>query len=174
MLALYRCGRQAEALAVYRETSELLREELGLEPTRALQELERMVLQQDASLDAARYAHHRRRAPARPVVCPFKGLAFFDTADAEYFCGRERVVSDLVARAGGVDLVGILGPSGIGKSSLLRAGRAARVRAGALPAAPGGVRCCCARRHPCHELARALGGAGLTRCWRGSTPASGW
>src|SRR5215470_12390974 len=43
MLALYRTGRQADALAAYRQTSELLREELGLEPSRLLQELERSI-----------------------------------------------------------------------------------------------------------------------------------
>jgi len=32
------------------------------------------------------------------AVCPFKGLACFDRADAEYFCGREQVVSEVVAR----------------------------------------------------------------------------
>ena len=47
MLALYRAGRQAEALAVYRQASEMLRDELGLEPGRALQELERLMLAQD-------------------------------------------------------------------------------------------------------------------------------
>ena len=41
MLALYRGGRQADALAVYRELSGLLRDELGLEPSVSLQELER-------------------------------------------------------------------------------------------------------------------------------------
>ncbi len=53
MLALYRAGRQADALAVYRQTSELLRGELGLEPSRALQRLERSMLQQDESLEIA-------------------------------------------------------------------------------------------------------------------------
>jgi DNA-binding SARP family transcriptional activator len=51
MLALYRGGRQADALAVYRRASELLREELGLGPSRSLQELERSILDHDASLD---------------------------------------------------------------------------------------------------------------------------
>jgi DNA-binding SARP family transcriptional activator len=49
MLALYRAGRQADALAVYRQTSDLLRGELGLEPGRALQQLERSMLQQDVA-----------------------------------------------------------------------------------------------------------------------------
>ena len=50
MLALYRAGRQADALAAYREASELLRDQLGLEPSPALRELERSILQQDSAL----------------------------------------------------------------------------------------------------------------------------
>ncbi|HTU98382.1 MAG TPA: BTAD domain-containing putative transcriptional regulator, partial [Solirubrobacteraceae bacterium] len=172
MLALYRADRRAEALEVYRETSLLLREELGLEPARALQDLERMVLRQDEALNrpspavppAARET--APRSPRRPepdrLVCPFKGLSSFDTADAEYFCGRDRLVSELVARAAESTLVGILGPSGIGKSSLLRAGLLPALKGGALPGSaawrqvllrPGA--------HPCHELDRALGAGGL-------------
>jgi len=51
MLALYRSGRQAEALEVYHETRALLVEELGLEPSQALQQLERAILIQDPALD---------------------------------------------------------------------------------------------------------------------------
>ena len=51
MLALYRAGRQADALAVYRQTSELLRDQLGLEPSRALRELERSILSHHGSLE---------------------------------------------------------------------------------------------------------------------------
>ncbi len=50
MLALYRCGRQAEALAVYQQGRRLLAEELGLDPDEALQLLERAILNHDPSL----------------------------------------------------------------------------------------------------------------------------
>jgi DNA-binding SARP family transcriptional activator len=52
MLALYRSGRQSEALAVYRRARSTLVEELGIEPGNALRELEAAILRQDASLDA--------------------------------------------------------------------------------------------------------------------------
>ena len=51
MLALYRSGRQAEALAAYQDARRVLVEELGIEPGRELQDLERAILRQDASLD---------------------------------------------------------------------------------------------------------------------------
>ena len=54
MLALYRSGRQAEALEAYRRARLALTEDFGLEPSRALQQLERRILTQDASLDLDR------------------------------------------------------------------------------------------------------------------------
>lgn len=51
MLALYRCGRQVDALSVYRRTRTALVEELGLEPGRELQELERAILDHAPALD---------------------------------------------------------------------------------------------------------------------------
>jgi DNA-binding SARP family transcriptional activator len=51
MLALYRCGRQADALAAYRTARGKLVDELGLEPGSELQELERAILQHDPGLD---------------------------------------------------------------------------------------------------------------------------
>jgi YVTN family beta-propeller protein len=51
MLALYRTGRQAEALQTYQDARRLLVDELGIEPTPALQRLERAILQQDESLE---------------------------------------------------------------------------------------------------------------------------
>ena len=52
MLALYRCGRQADALEVYRSGRRLLDEELGLQPDGELQRLERAILNHDPSLDS--------------------------------------------------------------------------------------------------------------------------
>ena len=54
MLALYRSGRQADALDVYRRTRETLVDELGVEPGPELQELERAILRHDRSLEARR------------------------------------------------------------------------------------------------------------------------
>ena len=163
MVALYRADRQADALEVYRQTSVLLRDELGLSPSRRLQELERQVLRQDPALDpAARSPLRAAGAEQSPMVCPFKGLAPFDRSDAGYFCGREDMVSELVARLAESTFVGVVGPSGIGKSSLLRAGVLATLYGGGLPGSttwrqvlvrPG--------EHPCAELARALDTPGV-------------
>ena len=67
MVALYRCGRQAEALEAYQAARRTLVGELGLEPGPALQRLERAVLQQDASLELP------DRALAAPALGPVAG-----------------------------------------------------------------------------------------------------
>ena len=51
MTALYRSGRQAEALDAYQDARRALVDELGIDPSPALQELERAILRQDRSLD---------------------------------------------------------------------------------------------------------------------------
>jgi WD40 repeat protein/DNA-binding SARP family transcriptional activator/energy-coupling factor transporter ATP-binding protein EcfA2 len=129
MLALYRSGRQTDALEVYRSTRDLLADELGLEPSRALQQLERAMLQHDPGLDEVRPLGSHAEA----ATCPFKGLAAFEAADAFYFCGREHLLDEIVARLAGGTFLGIVGPSGVGKSSLLRAGILPALAAGALP-----------------------------------------
>ena len=61
--ALYGAGRQAEALEVYRETRRLLVDELGIEPSAALQDLEQAILRQDpGSTTAGRARRGRQRA----------------------------------------------------------------------------------------------------------------
>jgi YVTN family beta-propeller protein len=53
MIALYRCGRQAEALAVYQSARSVLVQELGIEPNPGLKQVERAILEQDASLEVS-------------------------------------------------------------------------------------------------------------------------
>jgi DNA-binding SARP family transcriptional activator/class 3 adenylate cyclase len=68
MLALYRSGRQAEALEVYRQGRGLLADELGLEPGEALKSLQRAILEQDPSLDLP--AGQPAKPDAAPVSAP--------------------------------------------------------------------------------------------------------
>ncbi|HEU5212182.1 MAG TPA: BTAD domain-containing putative transcriptional regulator [Gaiellaceae bacterium] len=68
MLALYRCGRQAEALGAYREGAELLREQLGLEPSVELRQLEQAILRQDKQISARRQAPTQDKAPLAGLV----------------------------------------------------------------------------------------------------------
>ena len=80
------------------------------------------------------------RTPARLAaegICPFKGLASFEPVDADYFFGRERLVAQLVARLVGAGFLGIVGPSGSGKSSVLRAGLLPALAGGVLPGSEG-------------------------------------
>jgi DNA-binding SARP family transcriptional activator/tetratricopeptide (TPR) repeat protein len=100
MLALYRSGRQAEALETYRDARRSLVDELGIEPGRSLRELEKAILEQHASLD-------------------------FVSADASRgaFVGREAELKELLggleaAVAGRGQLFLLSGEPGIGKSRL--------------------------------------------------------
>jgi DNA-binding SARP family transcriptional activator/ABC-type transport system substrate-binding protein len=71
VLALYRSGRQADALSAYRRGAAQLRSELGLEPSQSLRELETRILRQDETLAAPRRpeaAAARRRRSWRLVV----------------------------------------------------------------------------------------------------------
>jgi DNA-binding SARP family transcriptional activator/tRNA A-37 threonylcarbamoyl transferase component Bud32 len=82
---------------------------------------------------------------------PYKGLRAFQEADAQDFFGRDRLVDELLARVDRRRLVGVVGASGSGKSSLVRAGLAPLVaRRGAFvtTVVPGG--------HPMEELENGL------------------
>ena len=115
-LALYRGGRQAEALRALATARTTLVEQLGIEPSAELVELEAAILRQDAGLEGA-------PAPATVSTdCPYKGLAPYDVGDGGTFFGRSAEVDQLLNRLRDAKLVVVAGPSGGGKSSLVRAG----------------------------------------------------
>jgi competence ComEA-like helix-hairpin-helix protein len=64
--------------------------------------------------------------------CPYKGLDYFEEEDAELFFGREKLVQDLVGRVKDSRTVYVTGPSGSGKSSLVRAGLIHTLKQGAI------------------------------------------
>jgi YVTN family beta-propeller protein len=91
MVALYRSGRQAEALEAYRRVRRVLVDELGLEPSRALQQLERRILAQDPALDGPVPEETesqevadalRRTAWRRPTVVAIAAIALVALATA--------------------------------------------------------------------------------------------
>jgi predicted ATPase/DNA-binding SARP family transcriptional activator len=106
MTALYRSGRQADALEVYRQTSERLRDELGLEPGPQLRKLERSILNQDSTVEPP-----ARAAPGRPVNLPVPASAFV---------GRRDELAELAAllQSGGTRLLTLTGVGGSGKTRL--------------------------------------------------------
>jgi predicted ATPase/DNA-binding SARP family transcriptional activator len=113
MLALYRAGRQSDALGEYRAARETLVEEVGIEPGPALQALERAILVQDPSLAAPTVGRAAPRVdlPAAPTV----------------FVGRRDELAEAVRllRSGRVRLLTLTGPGGIGKTRLgIEVGRA--------------------------------------------------
>ncbi|MFI9756418.1 hypothetical protein ACIHFB_00600 [Streptomyces sp. NPDC051963] len=90
---------------------------------------------------AQREASEDARAAEDDRESPYLGLARFDTDDHERFFGRDRLVEQLVELVGGNHLVVVTGPSGTGKSSLLRAGLIARLRlAGPQQKRPAAIR----------------------------------
>ncbi|TVL93733.1 BTAD domain-containing putative transcriptional regulator [Streptomyces sp. SAJ15] len=117
MLALYRSGRQAEALAVYADTRRLLAEELGVTPSARLTELQRRILQEDAGLalrTAAAAPGMAGAAPVTPAQLP---------ATVADFTGREAFVDELCEQLAGARdrataVVAIAGTGGIGKTTL--------------------------------------------------------
>jgi WD40 repeat protein len=74
------------------------------------------------------------RAAARDLVNPYKGLRAFESADAADFFGREALTERLVERLGeGARFLAVVGPSGSGKSSVVKAGLLPALRRGRMP-----------------------------------------
>ena len=101
MLALYRSARQVEALSVYRRTAARLREDLGIDPGRELQYLERMILLQERTLDHG-------------MVGRLHGVPRYSGA----FVGRRDAVADIRRLLRQSSMATIVGPAGVGKTRL--------------------------------------------------------
>jgi DNA-binding SARP family transcriptional activator len=121
MLALYRAGRHAEALASYQSFRRALGDELGIEPTVALKDLERRMLRQDPELDqSALPAVPAQPLPAhvgvaRPAVDGDIGLVLLERDEALARLGEAH---DAASRGDG-RVVFVSGEPGIGKTSLV-------------------------------------------------------
>ncbi|MFE2752774.1 BTAD domain-containing putative transcriptional regulator [Actinosynnema sp. NPDC059335] len=123
MVALYRSGRQAEALEVYRQAWTVLTTEVGIEPGQELRDLERAVLCSDGSLDL-RPAEPEAGPPA--VEEPARTPRQLPGSIAD-FVGREDHIADVVGYLTGRDdgaaryavpIVAVSGRGGVGKSTL--------------------------------------------------------
>jgi DNA-binding SARP family transcriptional activator len=116
MLALYRSGRQAEALEAYQDARRALTEELGIEPGKELKQLQAAILAQDPDLDLRTAVEEPSRAAASAEPATTE-------APSESFVGRKRELAELQAAfdealAGRMSLFLIAGEPGIGKSRL--------------------------------------------------------
>ncbi|MDH2426303.1 BTAD domain-containing putative transcriptional regulator [Sphaerisporangium sp. TRM90804] len=129
MTALYRSGRQAEALQVYRSARRAMIEELGIEPNERLQRLEHAILTSDESLDLPVAPPRRPETPAptqapAPSVPNVPGMLPTDIAD---FTGRAKQIEDIRQRLivatedhsrFAVPIIVIVGKPGVGKSTI--------------------------------------------------------
>jgi predicted ATPase/DNA-binding SARP family transcriptional activator len=110
MLALYRCNRQAEALAAYRRARDVLTRELGLEPGEQLRRLQQAVLRQEVPAVSRAGGWHNLPVPLSSFV------------------GRDREVEHVEHLLGEVRLVTVTGVGGVGKTRLALAAARRAVR----------------------------------------------
>jgi DNA-binding SARP family transcriptional activator len=156
--AQYQAGRQSDALRTIGRLRRVLNDELGLDPSPDIAALERAILNQDPSLVAA------SALPEPSPDCPYRGLRPYDVDDAEEFFGRDADVAACLRKLTDTRVLAVVGPSGSGKSSLVRAGVAAALRRDqttVVVMTPG--------VHPVAALATAMPGALAGAAAAGST-----
>ncbi|MBV9193878.1 MAG: winged helix-turn-helix domain-containing protein [Solirubrobacterales bacterium] len=124
MLALYRCGRQADALAAYQNARRVLVEQLAIEPSAPLRRLEQAILCQEASLDLAPTI--AAGAPRVALVSESSRSGPHEDRNARHnlpaqvssFVGRERQLNELRQLLSRARVITLTGTGGVGKTRL--------------------------------------------------------
>ena len=170
-------GNRSAVAAVYQRCREALFNDLGVGPSAATRRLYERLRQDEPEPTAEggespTAAAVQDDAPATGEP-PYQGLHYFDEGDAERFFGRERVTARLLGRLRTESFLGVIGASGSGKSSIVRAGlvpalRRARGGADAKGRSATGLAVLTPTAHPLEALATSLlasnvGGVGAQR-----------
>ncbi len=139
MVAHAQSGDKSQVAAIYQRCVQALQTDLGVEPSEQTRRLfEQCVSASSAGPLTALKPSASAAVPGdkgelpSPGEPPFRGLQYFDEADADRFFGREHLTTQLVAHLRAHSVLAVVGASGSGKSSL--------VRAGLIPALKGGRR----------------------------------
>jgi WD40 repeat protein/DNA-binding SARP family transcriptional activator len=173
MRALALSGQRSAALAQYEACCQLLKQELDVEPARETTALYESL--RDETFPPAPCPGLLEAAavePPAPGDPPYKGLDFFDEVDADLFFGREDLTAQLVRRVrdclapddGGGRVLTVIGASGSGKSSIVRAGLIPALKGkrfpgdaqSAWPAFLGPIHVITPTAHPLEALALSL------------------
>jgi WD40 repeat protein/DNA-binding SARP family transcriptional activator len=158
MRALAFSGRRSEALSEYETCRRRLKQELGVEPASETMALYESIRDETLKPMAALRVEAEAPAPGAP---PFKGLHYFDEVDADSFFGRELLTAQLVGEvrkflspeSRGVRFLTIIGASGSGKSSIVRAGLVPALKRGEFR---GPIHIITPTEHPLESLAASL------------------
>jgi DNA-binding SARP family transcriptional activator len=156
--ALYLSGRSSDALRSIDRHRRFIAEELGVEPSPSVLRLEEQILLHDERI-------RPRGADGEPGLAvstnPYQGLRSFGTEDAARYFGRDALIAEILRNVRrGQRLVAVVGASGSGKSSLVRAGVVPALAKGAIEGSDRWVIATMVPgAHPFVELAGALGRA---------------
>lgn len=170
MLAHAGTENRAGVRGVYNRCVEKLNNEIGVQPSKELQELCKRVQQGELpeevlAISADPEEVEISEAPSAAGDPPYKGLDYFDVSEADLFFGREKAVARMLHRLESHPFLAVIGASGSGKSSAVRAGLIPALIFGANDketasgedvSSPWNWYICSPTEHPLEALAAAL------------------